>query len=340
MSRVKPAAPQAGAPPAARPAAAPRRKLDPLAEPQAAAAWAMPDRPSRGRLAWRRARARLRSVLMLLVLAGVGSVVVLGLQTFGQGANLPERMANLGAGFGLRVTDIQIEGREKTPLSAIADALKVYKGQPILGFSVTAARARLEKVNWVQSASVRRQLPNTIVVQIVERRPFAVWQLDGKFMLIDKAGNTVTDSDVATFSSELLLLVGPGAPAAAASLVEALQTQPTLQSRIAAAVRVGERRWNLQMKNGTDVLLPEGAEVRGLAKLAELQASLSLLDRPLKQIDLRLPDRLTLRTAGDKSETKPLPPSPSATSQPAAAPPATSPPAISPPAISPIGRKT
>lgn len=321
MPRVK----QTGADAPAR--QAPRRKPDPLDEPQAAAAWAMPDRPSRGRLVWRRVRARLRSALVLLVLAGVGSAAVMGVQTFGQGANLPERIANLGAGFGLRVTDIQIEGREKTPLSAIVDALKVYKGQPILGFSVADARVRLEKVNWVQSASIRRQLPNTIVVQIVERRPFAVWQLDGKFMLIDKAGNIVTDSAVATFQAELLLVVGPGAPAATAGLVEALQTQPVLQTRIASAVRVGERRWNLYMKNGTEVLLPEGAEVRTLAKLAELQESMTLLDRPLKQIDLRLPDRLTLRTAGDRSETKPLPPA-------AAAPP------TGQPAASQTGRKT
>ena len=62
-----------------------------------------------------------------------------------------------------------------------------------------------------------------------------------------------------------------------------------------AAVRVGERRWNLRMKSGTDVLLPEGAEAQALAKLAELQATHALLDRPLQAIDLRLPDRLVVR---------------------------------------------
>ena len=303
----------------APPRAPPKRKPDPLAEPQAAAAWAMPERPSRRRLLLRKLRGHLRSVAMLVLLLGAAGGIVVGVQHFGRGADLPERLANLGGSFGLVVTEIRIEGREKTSLAAIADALQIRKGQPTLAFSVGTARDRLQKINWVQAASVRRQFPGTIVVEIVERRPFAVWQLDGKFVLIDKAGATVTDSDVATFADELLLLVGPGAPLAAAGLMEALQTAPLLRSRIAAAIRVGDRRWNLQMKNGVEVMLPEGAEMRALAKLVELQASTALLDRPLRQIDLRLPDRLTVRTIADKTETRPLPlPPPAPAAQPSA----------------------
>jgi cell division protein FtsQ len=90
-------------------------------------------------------------------------------------------------------------------------------------------------------------------------------------------------------------VVGLGAPAAAAALIDALAAQPTIQSRVTAAVRVGERRWNLRLNNGTDVLLPEGAEVPALARLAELQQSHALLDRPLERVDMRLPDRFVFR---------------------------------------------
>ncbi|MBN8898056.1 MAG: cell division protein FtsQ, partial [Rhodospirillales bacterium] len=66
-----------------------------------------------------------------------------------------------------------------------------------------------------------------------------------------------------------------------------------------AAVRVGERRWNLQMNSGTDVMLPEGHEVEALDRLAQLQQEHAVLDRPLAAIDLRLPDRLLLRPKPD-----------------------------------------
>ena len=145
------------------------------------------------------------------------------------------------------------------------------------------------------AATVERRLPGLVVVRIEERAPFAVWQLDGKFTLVDRGGNLVTDSEVSAFSGQVPLIVGPGAPQAAAALMDMLAVQPDLMARMKAAVRVGERRWNLRMSNGADILLPEGAEAQALARLAELQASLQLLDRPLQAVDLRLPDRLVIR---------------------------------------------
>jgi cell division protein FtsQ len=220
----------------------------------------------------------------------------------GHGESFRERLGHATARLGLRVQDVIVEGRQKTPEPLLRAALGVSRGDPILGFSLTEARARIESINWVQSATVERQLPGTVVVQLNERRPFAVWQHNGKFVLVDREGDVVTNSDVAAFANQLPLVVGAGAPSAAAALVDALSAQPSIMTRVMAAVRVGERRWNLHMNNGTDVLLPEGAEAPALAKLAELQASLSLLDRPLQTVDLRLPDRLSIRLRQDKQD--------------------------------------
>lgn len=287
--------------PRKRPSTAPAASgVDPMAEPNAASAWAMPDRPSRSRLIWRRTRARMRILMVaVLVFGGIGTVVM-GVQSLGRGADFGISLGDLGARAGLKVTEIVLEGRDKTPLPAIARALSIRRGDPILAFSPREAQMRLQGINWVQSATVLRRLPGTIVVQIVERRPFAVWQLAGpKFVLIDRAGQMVTDSDVGMFSGELLLVVGDGADKAAAGLIDALATQPSLQARVETASWIGQRRWNLQMKGGTEVLLPEGATMPALARLVELQASHALLDRQLKAVDLRLPDRLTLRPNTD-----------------------------------------
>jgi cell division protein FtsQ len=204
----------------------------------------------------------------------------------------------------LRVQQIVVEGRSNTPEPLLNAALGVRRGDSMLGFSIQGARQRIETLSWVEHATVERRLPGTLVVNLIERRPYAIWQHDGKFVLIDRDGQTVTNEDVATFG-DLPLVVGAGAPQAATALLEALAAQPAIKAKVTAAVRVGERRWNLRMKNGMDVLLPEGAEAAALAKLAELQTADAVLDRPLSVIDMRLPDRLVVRPAPTANVTVP-----------------------------------
>ena len=195
----------------------------------------------------------------------------------------------------MRVQQIVIEGRSNTPEGSLPRRRSACTpATSMLGFSLANARQRVEALSWVEHATVERRLPGTLVVNLVERRAYAIWQHDGKFVLIDRDGQVVANEDVAAFG-DLPLVVGAGAPQAATALLEALAAQPALKGRVIAAVRVGERRWNLRMKNGTDVLLPEGAEPQALAKLADLQATESLLDRPLVVVDMRLPDRLVVR---------------------------------------------
>jgi cell division protein FtsQ len=147
---------------------------------------------------------------------------------------------------------------------------------------------------WVEHATVERRLPGTVVVYLQERRPFAIWQNQGRFVLIDRSGAQVPNQNVAEFH-QLPLVVGPGAPVAAATLIDALTDRPDLQRRVVAAVRIAERRWNLHLDNGADVLLPEGHEVAALVRLTQLQQEHQVLDRPLAAIDMRLADRLVLR---------------------------------------------
>jgi cell division protein FtsQ len=227
-------------------------------------------------------------------------------QALGHGGTFNERFGHVAAGVGLSVQNVVVEGRSKTPEPLLWAALGIHRGDPILGFSLDDMRQRVESIAWVQSATIERRLPGTLVVQLRERSPFAVWQNQGHFTLIDRNGAAVTDSDVGLFAAQLPMVVGAGAPEAAATLLDQLGDHPEISKRLLAAVRVGERRWNLRMKNGTDVKLPEGHETEALAKLDELQEKLSLLDRPLQVVDLRLPDRLVVRPqptpAGDAKD--------------------------------------
>ena len=262
------------------------------------------DRPGRWKLLLRRQKRLLRPAgwigfAALVVLLGV--IAVHSAAPGGTLATLRERLGGATAFAGLRVTDVVIEGRANTPEPLLRAALGVSIGDPILGFSVELARQRLETLSWVEHATVERRLPGTVVLFLQERRPFAIWQNQGKFVLIDRNGQLVANQNVAEFR-QLPLVVGPGAPAAAAPLIDALTDRPDLQRRVVAAVRVAERRWNLRLNNGADVMLPEGHEIVALDRLMQLQQNHALLDRPLAAIDMRLGDRLVLRPRPDEKK--------------------------------------
>ncbi len=265
-------------------------------------------RPSRLKLLLRRQRKNVRPALWCLAgLAALLAVVMLA-RSAQPGGLLAQARDSLERAANLRVQDVVIEGRANTPEPLLRAALGVRRGDAMLGFSLEGARARVESLSWVEHAAVERRLPGTIKVSLTERRPFAVWQNQGRFVLIDRAGQVVANEDVAGFG-DLPLVVGAGAPQAATALLDALADQPALRARVLAAVRVGERRWNLRLKNGADVMLPEGAEVAAMAKLMELQATQALLDRPLAVVDMRLPDRMVLRplpSAAPSSASQPL----------------------------------
>lgn len=257
------------------------------------------DRPGRYKLLLRRQRRLLRPAAWALAgLVCVFGVVFLARASATAITSLRDRLGTVTAALGMKVDEVVVEGRANTPEPLLRAAIGVAPGDAMLGFSVAAARTRIETLAWVEHATVERRLPGTIVVALVERRPFAIWQHAGKFVLIDRAGQVVADQDVAHFR-DLPLVVGSGAPQAAAVLLDALRDRPAIGSHVTAAVRIAERRWNLHLANGGDVLLPEGAEVAALDRLASLQQDHALLDRPLAAIDLRLPDRLVVRPQAD-----------------------------------------
>lgn len=277
------------------------------------------DRPSRVGIFARRQRRLLRPALWsLVVVAGLGGALHLARLTRDEAAFAPLR-SELGHKVAMRVATITVTGRDMTPEAALQAALGVKVGDDMLGFSVEAARRRIDRLTFVEHATVERRLPGTIVVQITERRPFAVWQNQGRFVLIDRTGALVADQGMngkdADAFAQLPLVVGAGAPAAAEALIGALAAEPDVRAHVVAAVRVGQRRWNLTLRNGCDVLLPEGEEPAALHRLSQLQRSQQLLLRPLEAIDMRLPDRLVVRP-------RPAPPADPNAADPAAADPA------------------
>ncbi|MEO7379320.1 MAG: cell division protein FtsQ/DivIB [Sphingomicrobium sp.] len=161
---------------------------------------------------------------------------------------------------------------------------------------VSAIRERLIRYGWVKDARVSRRLPDGLVIDIVERKPAALWQDNQQLSLIDENG-VVLDRVPVSQMPDLPLLIGPGANGQTAQLNRLLADAPTLKPQLAAASWVGQRRWDLSFQSGETLVLPEGEQAAkdALEKFAKLDKSAGLLGRGLKRFDLRQPGKMTVR---------------------------------------------
>ncbi|MEL6213492.1 MAG: cell division protein FtsQ/DivIB [Pseudomonadota bacterium] len=197
------------------------------------------------------------------------------------------RGAAIASGFDIR--RITLMGRQQAAFSDVEVAIGPVVGASIGHFDLDAAKARVEDLGWVRTAAVSRLWPNTIHVSIREREPAAVWQLSGALHLIDDEGAIIKEVSAYEYAS-LPLIVGAGAPDATAEILQALAAHPDIEERTAALVRVGERRWNMRLRNKVDVKLPEHGFADALDYLAILQSAHGILDQDNEYIDLRNPD--------------------------------------------------
>lgn len=218
---------------------------------------------------------------------------------------ITETTADAATLAGMRLRQITVEGRERTSGSDIVGAIDMAQGGPLMSIDPAATRERLESLPWVKEATVERRLPDTIHVRLVERTPIAVWQRGPEdFALIDADG-TVIENKVGAFA-DLTVIAGKGAPEAASDLFTMLAAAPGLSGRVRAAVRVGQRRWDLWFDGigeaGIAVRLPEFGAADALTKLAAMEREQAILERDLAAIDLRLPGKLIVQLTNEAAE--------------------------------------
>lgn len=206
---------------------------------------------------------------------------------------------SVSADMGLTVREVQLEGRRHAPRAGLLKAVGLRIGDPIMAFDLEKTRDRLEALPWIESAAVERRLPGIVRVRIVEREPIALWQRKGRLSLVGRNGRPITGQDLGRFR-DLLVIVGKDAPSHAINLLIMMASEPDLRKRVRAAVRVGARRWNLKLDNGIDIRLPEADAAAAWARLADLERRHRLLGDDIDTIDLRLPDRLIVRTRNDR----------------------------------------
>lgn len=233
------------------------------------------------------------AVIALLLLGGSVTLFTGGrAQALGSavGTFTGDRLADAG----LRLGKVHLEGVSPEALPAVKAAMALYKDQPLALMDLRALKMRIEKVGWVKDVRVVRLLPDTLIIDVTERERLAVWQHQGRAVVIDANGQIIPEADAGRFS-RLPLVVGAGADAAAGEVLPQIKARPRLMSRLEALVRVDGRRWDLRLKDGSLIQLPATDEEAALLRLDQLDQESRVLELGFARIDLRDPNLIAVR---------------------------------------------
>ena len=230
----------------------------------------------------------------LLMTATFGFGVVRGGHIDAVTAELSDARDALANAVGFRITSIALAGGRHLTREEILTTTGVTGRSSLLFLDATAARARLKANPWIAEATVLKLYPGRLHIAVTEREAFALWQKGGKVSVI-AADGTVLQDYVSSRFAKLTMVVGDGAETKGKDFLGQVDAFPAIRGQIRAAVLVANRRWNLQLQNGIDIRLPEDNVEAALGTLVALDRDKKLLSRDIDVVDLRLPDRVTVR---------------------------------------------
>ena len=202
------------------------------------------------------------------------------------------------ASFGFKLDQIQLSGRKHADGAAIKEAIGMEKGAPILNASLLEMKQRLEAIPEIKTATITRTLPSTLTIEVKERVPAAWWQSSGNVQLIDREGVVLSHYKYES-KVTLPIVVGSDAPRHMKELMAILDTVPSLKPDVKAAVRVGSRRWNIQLTRDITILLPEDEPVAAWKRFAGLVEQKALLSKAIRSVDMRVEDRVFIMPIED-----------------------------------------
>jgi cell division protein FtsQ len=195
---------------------------------------------------------------------------------------------------GFRIAAISLAGQKEVSREEILTTAGVNGRASLLFLDADGARARLMVNPWIADAAVLKLYPDRLQITVTERQAFGLWQKDGKVNVIADDG-TVLEPFVEDRYRNLPLVVGADAERHAKSFLAVLDRYPDIRGMLRASILVADRRWNLRLNNGIDVRLPETGVEQALDRLLALDRDKKLLTRDIVIVDLRLPDRVTVR---------------------------------------------
>ena len=239
----------------------------------------------------------------VLILAVVLAIIVIVARVSGTAEIASQRFAHAAANAGYKVRNIDVRGTERL------NEMRVYEramGREDLSMplvDLAELRAELLTLSWVQDARVSRQLPDTLVIDIVERQPHAVLRRADRLMLIDSTGAELEPIS-AEAANGMLMISGEGAQGKVEDLAALLDTAPALQPQVKAAEWIGNRRWDLTFVTDQRLAPPEGEDraAAALISFARADGVHRLIGGDVVRFDMRNAPRMYMRKPGRADE--------------------------------------
>ncbi len=204
---------------------------------------------------------------------------------------------------GLRLDAITISGQKELTPVEILEAAGISGRNSLLLLDAHEVREKLKAVPLIKDADVRKLYPNRLMIEIVERAPYGLWQKDGQVVIIAADGTAIDVMRDQRFA-DLPFVVGEGANKRVSEFLKILEAAGELRSHVRAGVLVSERRWNLKLNNGVDVKLPETDPAAAAASLARLQREGRIIEKDIVAIDMRMPGRAIARLSEDAANAR------------------------------------
>jgi cell division protein FtsQ len=223
-------------------------------------------------------------------------------------ASVTGSLNQVAASAGFAVSHVTVEGQARTARGDVEAVAGIRTGESLFAVDPEAVRAQVIRLPWVADASVRRVYPDTVVITLIEKLPFALWKHGAGVAVVERSGAVITGTKASDFM-HLPLLIGDGAPEAAAPLLDAIGRTKAVSPRLKVAEWVSGRRWNLVLDGLIAVKLPEEGWQQEIATLERMIVEGGILERDIEVIDLRFADRyiFRLRNGDSQSESRERP---------------------------------
>ena len=207
----------------------------------------------------------------------------------------------VSAPVGLTIDQVDITGNSETSQIDILQTIYMTGAQTLPGLDVFAAREAIQAMPWIKSAALTKVYPDRVVVEIEEKKPYAIWQRGQDVLIIDRDGVPIVPYSTTRFT-DLPFVVGVGAERAASELIDRIEVVPELTPRVRAYIRVAERRWDLRLDNGVTIQLPEIDPIEAAAEVVRMDRETRLLSRDIRAVDMRVSDRMVIKLTPEAQE--------------------------------------
>ena len=137
----------------------------------------------------------------------------------------------------------------------IIEVLNIDIGDPINSFNINNIRKRINEISWVKDSKIYLRPLGKLDILIVEHIPFGVLELNKNHYLIDNNGIRFKTIESFEFP-DLFRLYGEGATFSIKELPPIIQNLKQLDFEVLKVERIDLRRWNIFIKKGFYLKLP------------------------------------------------------------------------------------